>query len=235
MDEREELMGRGARAISARRNLKNAADIVGAGEDLMRLVKSDIHIHDPAQPWRRFLSRGYEPTRASRVLEFETFDDFCGRWLEVSWDELMHRLKPCPKALAYLSKIEGWERGKASAIHQAKAAEPMGPMGGDRRSDAAGAILRIKKANQGDNVTLIDRGNRSSYIAARLARDHPDILERMKRGEFRSVRAAALEAGIVKPQKTYTGSPLERATKALRDLSDDERAALLELIAKGRA
>ena len=164
MDEREELMGRGARAISARRNLKNAADIVGAGEDLMRLVKSDIHIHDPAQPWRRFLSRGYEPTRASRVLEFETFDDFCGRWLEVSWDELMHRLKPCPKALAYLSSIEGWERGKASAIHEAKVAEPMaapsvgtGKAGPGRGNKAA------------DNISGFSPGTGSSHLAARLA------------------------------------------------------------------
>lgn len=227
-EDRRELMGRGARAISARRKLKSAADIDGAGKDLMRLIKADMHIEDPAQPWRRFLSRGYE-TPAARVLEFAGFDDFCKRWLEVSWDELMHRLKPCPKALAYLSSIEGWERGKASAIHEAKVAEPLAE---SRRPTKTEQEARADKV---DNINLMLGGTGSSYLAARLARDHPDILERMKRGEFRSVRAAALEAGIVKPQKTYTGSPLERATKALRDLSDDERAALLELISKGRA
>ena len=226
MDEREELMGRGARALSARRKLKSAADIDGAGKDLMRLVKADMHMDDPAQPWCRFLSRGYEPTPAAKVLEFgPTFDDFCERWLEVSWAELMHRLKPCKDARDYLAKVRGWDGGKASTIHEAKAAEPQPARGEQGRG----------RPVRSDNVRPNSHGNGSSYIAARLARDHPDILERMKRGEFRSVRAAALEAGIVKPQKTYTGSALERATKAVRDLSDDERAALLELVAKGRA
>lgn len=41
-------------------------------------------------------------------------------------------------------------------------------------------------------------GNDASYLAGRIARDRPDILERMKAGEFKSVRAAAIEAGIVR-------------------------------------
>src|SRR6476661_1031937 len=41
-------------------------------------------------------------------------------------------------------------------------------------------------------------GNRRDYLVARIARDRPDILERMKAGEFTSVREAARAAGIVK-------------------------------------
>ena len=41
-------------------------------------------------------------------------------------------------------------------------------------------------------------GNRSDYLVARIARDRSDILERMKAGEFTSVREAAREAGIIK-------------------------------------
>jgi hypothetical protein len=41
-------------------------------------------------------------------------------------------------------------------------------------------------------------GNRSDYLLARMARDRPDILERMKAGEFTSIREAAREAGIIK-------------------------------------
>jgi len=37
----------------------------------------------------------------------------------------------------------------------------------------------------------------SDYLTARIARDRPDILDRMKSGEFPSVRQAAKEAGIV--------------------------------------
>ena len=41
-------------------------------------------------------------------------------------------------------------------------------------------------------------GNRSDYLVARIARDRPDLLERMKVGEFTSVREATRAAGIVK-------------------------------------
>jgi hypothetical protein len=37
-------------------------------------------------------------------------------------------------------------------------------------------------------------------ILPRLARDAPEVLERVKAGEFRSARAAAIEAGIIKPE-----------------------------------
>jgi hypothetical protein len=56
-------------------------------------------------------------------------------------------------------------------------------------------------ANQyggGDNITSSERGTSAAYLAAKLRRDHPKIADRLARGEFRSVRAAALEAGIIK-------------------------------------
>lgn len=42
----------------------------------------------------------------------------------------------------------------------------------------------------------IKTGNRSKYLAARIARDRPDVLDCMKQGEFSSMRAAAWAAGI---------------------------------------
>ena len=41
-------------------------------------------------------------------------------------------------------------------------------------------------------------GTSADYLSRRIARDAPAVLERMKAGEFPSVRAAAIEAGIVK-------------------------------------
>jgi hypothetical protein len=38
------------------------------------------------------------------------------------------------------------------------------------------------------------------YLTARIARDRPDILGKLQVGEYPSVRAAALEAGTVKPR-----------------------------------
>ncbi len=43
-----------------------------------------------------------------------------------------------------------------------------------------------------------DYGNNADYLTARIARDRPDILERMKADEYPSVRQAAIEAGIIK-------------------------------------
>ena len=52
--------------------------------------------------------------------------------------------------------------------------------------------------SRADDVTSTDRGNSSSYLAARLKRDHPEIAAAVERGEFKSIRAAAIKAKIVK-------------------------------------
>jgi hypothetical protein len=41
--------------------------------------------------------------------------------------------------------------------------------------------------------------NSQERILRRLARDRPDVLERVKTGEIKSARAAAIEAGIITP------------------------------------
>lgn len=54
-----------------------------------------------------------------------------------------------------------------------------------------------------DNVTRFsERGNSQAYLLRRLARDAPEVLDRVKAGEFKSARAAAIAAGIIKPVPT---------------------------------
>jgi len=77
---------------------------------------------------------------------------------------------------------------------------------------------RGKKANS--NATSF-AGRGAAYLLARIAKHHPDILDRYEAGEFKSVRAAAIEAGIVKIK-----SPLERIEALIPKLSDDERETL---------
>src|SRR5688500_13025095 len=50
-------------------------------------------------------------------------------------------------------------------------------------------------------------GNHKKYLVAKIARDHPAVLGGRKRGEFLSVRAAAIESGILKPNDTSAESP----------------------------
>jgi len=68
---------------------------------------------------------------------------------------------------------------KAAQV-RATEAVPQPKPGGDRKSEQY----------QGANNTLIRGSTNADYLTARIARDHPDILERMKAGEYKSVRAA---------------------------------------------
>ena len=63
-------------------------------------------------------------------------------------------------------------------------------------------------------VPLSKGGN--DRLAARLKRDHPAIAARVANGEFKSIRAAALEAGIVKPMRSV---PVDTPDAAIRALS----------------
>ncbi len=62
--------------------------------------------------------------------------------------------------------------------------------------------------NRGSNATSVGRG--SDYTLRRLARDCPEMLDRIESGEL-SVNAAAIQAGIRK-----VDTPDEKALKALR-------------------
>ena len=94
---------------------------------------------------------------------------------------------------------------RARVAVQAMPARPLGKRGG-RKSQHAGQ--------------QIDYGStRTSYLTARIARDRPDVWERMKRGEFASVAEAAREAGIdvPKPKRvTVNGDKGQLAQAILR-------------------
>ncbi len=63
----------------------------------------------------------------------------------------------------------------------------------------AGNKNAAKGENSSDNITavLAKRVTDPDYLTARIARDRPDILARMKAGIFPSVRAAAKAAGLL--------------------------------------
>ncbi len=58
-----------------------------------------------------------------------------------------------------------------------------------------------------------------------MAKGRPDILERMKAGEFRSVRAAAIAAGIVK-----VPTRLQQLQRVWKKLSAKEREDFFEWV-----
>ena len=83
-------------------------------------------------------------------------------------------------AAAATDPITGEEAVAASTAATMRVAVPAGTHGGDRRSE---------KVDQGDHITLKDRGTAAGYLAARIKRDHPDIAARVEAGEFKSMRA----------------------------------------------
>ena len=82
--------------------------------------------------------------------------------------------------------------------------------GGDRRSE--------EFQDYNCNLETPRQSNSRDYLLARLYHQRYDIFERWESGEFRSVRAAAIEAGLVVPQTKRTvtlGSNVDRLADAL--------------------
>lgn len=119
--------------------------------------------------------------------------------------------KPGAEALAALrAEITDWnERVKVERTEDTgKAAPALAQHGGER----------TKPDEQGSDATLKrDRG--AAYLAARLKRDAPEIAARVERGEFKSMRAAAKAAGIIR-EKTK----VEKMKALWNAASPEERA-----------
>jgi hypothetical protein len=89
----------------------------------------------------------------------------------------------------------------------------------EMRADLAKAQVEHRKpgAHHANNMMKQGSTNRD-YLLRRLARDHEDILARYERGEFKSVRAAAIAAGIIKKP-----TPFEQVRKLLSKMDDSGR------------
>ncbi len=91
--------------------------------------------------------------------------------------------------------------------------------GGDRKSK-----------NQIDNSQTENKGgNDPVYLARRVLAADPMVFERLERGEFRSVRAAAIDVGVVKDK---TKSQLDTAKSVWLKLNDEERNEFLSWVSE---
>lgn len=131
---------------------------------------------------------------------FETPDDYCLAVTGHSWEFLVGLVAEFKGNSDISTEGMRAELARRQAEHRPQ---------GKHISSTANKPLR----NEG--------GDSPSKLLRRLARDHPDILARYERGEFKSARAAAIAAGIVKPK-----TPLEQILKLLPKLTDAERDQL---------
>ena len=127
-----------------------------------------------------------------------------------------------------------WVRIAVTWLNQEERVEPvtkaeveaaLGSHGGDRRSAQA-------KQDQPDNISL-KYGTDATYLLRRLRRDAPEVADALDRGEHRSIRAAAIEAGIIKPVPTVrlVADMAVVAGKLCQHLTPQQRIQLIGLLA----
>ncbi len=177
-------------------------------------------------PWAKWFT--FQAKKCRKDLETEASE----------LDKLLTKLKEGeawkPLGLASFSMLCSREIGlsmdEVDAIREAKKGQLVGAVlgkhGGDRKSE---------ERDQVDNIKLIpsaDGGTRSAYLTARLRRDRPDLVARLDAGEFPSVRAAAIEAGIVAPSFQCPCDPVKAARRILGHFNGERLSTLLAELRK---
>lgn len=147
------------------------------------------------------------------ALGYESWDDFCAGWIGLEAQEVEVIIS---RRRAVRQKAKG-TRTDESGNAVTPGGRTLGRHGGKRASDKG----RGRGQGQVDNDQLdgdqpsgdrsddnrpdsdelrpaSDEGGTSAdYLVARIARDHPSIHKKMKAGQYRSVRQAAIDAGII--------------------------------------
>jgi len=190
----------GPRAVyAAQRYSRELVESVWSGwfyDHLMDVLKNGT--------WREYSTEAYgRPCRFEALRDFLAHEDGLG-WPSV--DEtlaMVEVVRDCPQVLppeknAPAGRLQDWARdalvelekcGVTRMTGAAVRAQPLAPLNtpGPGRGHKTGS----------DSTPLV-RGETQTYLLRRLARDAPDVLERVKSGEIKSARAAAIEAGIIK-------------------------------------
>jgi hypothetical protein len=190
---------------------------------------SDKHAERGSPPWCRYFAHQAKNLRHDLTREVKTLKMVLQDLeQERAWKALgyashsMFCLKECDLDSRQVDLI-------LTADDHTATGAVLGSHGGDRRSQKA-------RDNQGNRITLKQRGTSAAYYRALLERDHKDILARLNAGEFKSVRAAVRAAGIVRPTATFpTDSPADAARAILKHFQGERLAAFkraLDLLAQ---
>lgn len=128
------------------------------------------------------------------------------------------------QAWAAVAYLQG--RGCTGPIGLAEAAAQVQPLGPARRPtlEEADEKLAIGQVRPSEQLS----SNSQERILRRLARDAPEILDRVKAGEFKSARAAAIAAGIIKPVPTVRlVADMSKVAAAIHKHLDPQQVASL--------
>ena len=142
--------------------------------------------------------------------------------------ELLQRLVkqgPTPEAVQEVQRAITQQEMLANAAAKAQPLAQHGEIGNGRGDESRVADSHSKSASQLSSDS-------QERILRRLARDAPEILDRVKAGEFKSARAAAIEAGIIRPVPTVrlVDDPHKVAATIRRHLSQQQVIELVEAL-----
>jgi hypothetical protein len=138
-----------------------------------------------------------------------------GYWRDLADSEESYFLEYCKKPKAWFEAIRdqvmGIPEGTTLTVREFQQQQAIALSEQPKTVDASPGGDRKSNHYNHNNNDLPDRPSRQGtdpeYLMARLARDYPEVVEQVKAGEFPSVRAAAVAAGIVKPRLQFTVGP----------------------------
>ena len=173
----------------------------------LRNISTDTHrgIESLRDSFDIFIAPGYwrEFDCIGDHWKHDTFEQFCDEWLFFPIDKLVVTFIDEPHIIAIIREtgadVDTHIKAAKQAVEVARARAAMD----NELPGHGGARTASKDAEQGDNITLKEgeRGTSKTYTLRKLARDRPDLLDRVETGEL-SANAAAIEAGFRK--KTMT-------------------------------
>lgn len=198
--------------------------------ELLRLVEEDELYKDPRRVGPAAPGGPASHGEMASYSDFRSyFEDRVGRRFE-TWAELestYHYAQTYAPEL--LDKaFPAAQRERAIALASQNRGKPI--------NSGRGPVSAEERAANRDIITISEtgKGTNAKYLSLRIERDHPEIAERMRAGEFASVRAAALEAGIAPRTLSVRIDDPESAARSLRKhMSPEDLAVLAELLANG--
>lgn len=183
--------------IRARHLVEGLTEAIRDGENGLKHVPGLIRAVLQEEAWRE------RQIRTKKIVKFERFIDFITA-------PPLEGLGEDPAAIKRLIHDD------AETLAAFEAAIVDGH-GGDRKSEKA----KIK----GDNVTLdSERGNGKAYTLRRLAKDRPDLFEKVKENKL-TANQAAIEAGFRKVK-----TPLEIMATLWGKLTPQDKQAFLAMV-----
>lgn len=198
--------------------------------------------------WRR-----YETQAFGRLIEFDSLAEFLTNEDGLAWPSVDEVLRMIAIVATGHEPIPTRPNGCPGEAIRAAANELLGLLEQEnlgvtppaqRLAEAALAVpAEAEFASDGNphgnpdivRVNATEGGNSAAYLAARLKKaGRDDLLEQIgPERQFKSVRAAAIEAGIIKPVATIrVTSPEAIANRLVQHLKPDDLARLVALLSE---